>query len=135
MKRALWMGLVLAMAAGNVMPAMAASADFQGNCTNSVPGGNLRTDCVFDATRTSSWGTPTSCSPSTISNYFWDYGDGSSSGFTSSSFVSHTYFGAGDWWIDLAVFCANGSSATATHCMVNNFGIFGCILPGGGWMP
>lgn len=132
MRRVLWIGFVFVLAA---MPALAANAEFQGNCTNSIQGGQLRTDCVFNANRTPSGSSPTSCSPSTISSYFWDYGDGTSSGFTSSSFVSHTYFGAGDWTICLAVFCADGSSDETCHCMVNNIGIGGCILPGGGWMP
>jgi hypothetical protein len=133
MRRALWIGLVL-LVAGSAMPASAASAEFQGNCTNSFSG-QLRTDCVFNAQRTPSGGTPTSCSPSTISNYFWDYGDGSSSGFTTSSFVSHTYYGAGIWDICLAVFCANGTSAEKCHCLSNNIGFGTCILPGSGWMP
>lgn len=135
MRRALWIGLVL-LVAGSAMPvSAAANAEFQGNCTNRITGGQLFTDCVFDATRTPSGSSPTSCSPSSISNYFWDYGDNTSSGFTSSSFVSHTYSGQGEWWINLGVFCADGASDTTSHCMINYVGIFGCILPGGGWLP
>ncbi len=133
MRRALWIGLVL-LVAGSAMPASAASAEFQGNCTNSFPGGQFRTDCVFNAQRTPAGSTPTSCSPSSISSYFWDFGNGNSL-FTSSSFVSQTYFGAGIWDICVAVFCANGSSAEKCHCMANNIGLPGCVLAGAGWTP
>jgi hypothetical protein len=135
MRKVLWVCLVFLLAAGSVLPAHAANAEFQGNCTNSTPGGTLRTDCVFNAGRTPSGSSPTTCSPSSITSYFWDYGDGTDSGFTSSSSASHTYFGAGDWTICLSVFCANGSSDTTCHCMINNIGINGCILPGAGWTP
>lgn len=135
MRRALWIGLVLLLAASSVLPVhAAANAEFQGNCTN-TPGTPLRTDCVFNANRTPSGFSPTSCSPSTITNYFWDYGDNTDSGFTSSSVVSHTYFGASSWWINLSVFCADGASDTTSHCMINYIGINGCILPGAGWTP
>jgi len=135
MKKALWVGFILLLAVGSALPVhAAANAEFQGNCTNTA-GTPLRTDCVFSATRTPSGSSPTTCSPSTITSYFWDYGDGTDSGFTSSSSVSHTYFGASSWDICLSVFCANGSSDTTCHCMINNIGINGCILPGGGWLP
>jgi hypothetical protein len=136
MRRVLWIGLVLLLAVGSVLPVQAAAnAEFQGNCTSSAPGGTIRTDCVFSATRTPSGSSPTSCSPSSVSSYFWDYGDSTDSGFTSSSQVSHTYFGQGDWWICLSVFCNDGNSDTTCHCMINYVGIYGCILPGAGWTP
>jgi hypothetical protein len=135
MRKALWIGLVLLLAAGSVLPVLAAAnAEFQGNCIN-TPGTPLRTDCVFNANKTPSGSSPTTCSPSTISNYFWDYGDGTDSGFTFNSSASHTYFGSSDWTICLSVFCANGSSDTTCHCMVNYIGIGGCIRPGAGWTP
>ena len=132
MRRALWIGLVL-LVAGSALPVEAASAEFQGNCTN-IAGTPLQTWCAFDAQRTPSGSTPTSCSPSFVSTYFWDFGDGTSF-FTSNDKPLHIYYGQGAWWIDLGVFCADGSSDVATHCMVNYIGIYGCILPGGGWMP
>jgi hypothetical protein len=134
MRRLLWIGLVLLLIAGSALPALAATAEFQGNCNN-TPGTPLRTDCVFNATRVPSWGgSATSCSPSSITQYFWDYGDGASE-FTTSYLRSHTYFGASCWDIDLAVFCTNGSSASASHCLCNNIGFGGCIIPGAGWTP
>lgn len=135
MKKALWVGFVLLLAMGSTLPVLAAHADFQGNCTNSTPGGSLRTDCVFNSNRAPSWSSPTTCSPSSVTNYFWDYGDGTDSGFITTTSVSHTYFGGGDWTICLSVFCANGTSDTECHCMINNLGINGCILPGAGWTP
>lgn len=134
MRRLLRIGLVLLLIAGSAWPALAATANFQGNCTNSVQGGQLRTDCTFNATKAPAGQSTTSCAPSTIYQYFWDYGDGASE-YTTSSLRSHTYFGASCWDIDLAVFCTNGSSATASHCLCNNIGFGGCIIPGAGWTP
>jgi PKD domain len=135
MRKVLWVGFALLLAVGSMLPAhAAANAEFQGNCTN-TPGTPLTTSCVFSATRTPSSGSPTSCSPSYISNYFWDYGDGADSGFTTNSSASHVYTGADDWDVCLSVFCGNGTSDTTCHCMINYIGIYGCILPGTGWGP
>lgn len=135
MKKALWVGFILLLAVGSALPVhAAANAEFQGYCTNS-PGTPLTTSCVFNSTRTPSGSSPTTCSPSSISSYFWDYGDGADSGFTSSSSASHVYSGSGDWNVCLSVFCANNTSDTTCHCMINYIGINGCILPGAGWTP
>ena len=97
MRRALWIGLVL-LVVGSALPVEAASAEFQGNCNNQMIGGQLVTDCVFDPTRTPSGSTPTSCSPSSVVTYFWDYGDSTPAFFTSSNyFVTNRYYGQGDW--------------------------------------
>lgn len=110
--------------------AFAATADFQANCTGRSP-----TFCVFDATRTSSWGSGTSCGSASVSQYFWDFDDGTSF-FTTSSFVSHTFTGLDAYLVDLAVFCSDGSSATQTICVNTSvFGANGCAHPGDGWAP
>ncbi len=110
--------------------AFAATADFQANCNETRD----PTFCVFDATRTSSAGSGTSCGSANVSQYFWDFDDGTSF-FTTSSFVSHS-FGIGTFSVKLAVFCSDGSSATRTIC-VNTvpIGANGCVHPGDGWAP
>lgn len=110
--------------------AHAATADAQGNCSGFLP-----TFCVFDATRTSSSGSGTSCGSASIVQYFWDFGDGSST-FTTSSFVSHSYSTRDAFILQLAVFCSDGTSATTQLCVNTSLvGAFGCIHPGQGWQP
>lgn len=114
------------------LPLAAATADFQGNCASGIP-----TNCVFDATKTSSTGPGTSCAPSTISIYFWDFDNTTTTDdlWTTSSFVSHTYTGAYCDVVRMTVFCANGTSDTRTIGLCNTFGVGGWIRPGAGWLP
>jgi hypothetical protein len=114
------------------LPLYAATADFQGLCAAGIP-----TNCVFDATRTSSFGPGTSCAPSTVNQYFWNFNTTITTDdlFTTSSFVAYTYPAAYCDFVNLAVFCNNGQSPTWTNCLCNNIGINGCIRPGAGWTP
>jgi PKD repeat protein len=131
MKKSVFLALCflgLAVIAG---PAGAVTADFQANCASGIP-----TNCSFDPTRTPSGGTPTACPGSSISQYFWDFGDGAWAWVTPPpSTTSHTYSGAIQTDVCLTVFCANGTSTTTCHCFANNIGVNGCIRPGAGWTP
>src|SRR5215203_1127207 len=71
-----------------VGPASAATSDFQVNCASGIP-----TNCVLDPLRTPSGGTPTGCTaPATVSQYFVDWGDGTSYFYTPPpTQTSHTY--------------------------------------------
>lgn len=129
MKKLVLVTLVLFLA-GSALPLLAATtADFQGKCQF--------TNCVFDANRQSTWGPGTSCSPSTVSLYFWDrdVNNDNEDLFTTSAFVSYSYVGGYCNDVNMAVFCNNGTSATQTHCLCTYIGIFGCITPGAGWGP
>ena len=115
------------------LPAAAATANFQGNCDTGIP-----TKCVFDPNRTPSGQTGTSCMGSSISQYFLDFGDGTS-GFYSypilQTWIYHTYTSAISTDICLTVFCTDGTHATTCHCFSNVIGVGGCIRPGAGWTP
>ena len=63
--------------------ASAQTANFQGNC----PVSGSAVNCDFDAQR----GGGSSCPASFIWKYSWDYGDGTGSGLTGNSVVSHQY--------------------------------------------
>jgi len=135
MRKIVVCGLLAALAATFAAPAQAATANFQGYCENSF-NGVLTTDCVFDPTRTPPGQTGTACPNSSIKKYFIDFGDGTSTFYTPPPHqIGHTYSGAMIVDICLTVFCNNNTSATTCHCMSNNIGFGGCILPGGGWMP
>jgi hypothetical protein len=113
--------------------AHACSADFSGNC--SWAGGSASAFCVFDASRPNP-NNPigTACPGSTISAYFWDYGDGAS-GF-GSSFVSHTYLNPPSLTavsVHMSVFCADGCSDTRSRGVCFTIGAGGCIFPNSGW--
>ncbi len=115
--------------------AHACTADFGGNCT--WAGGSANANCVFDATR-SDPNNPigTACPGSSITNYFWDYGDGGSSGFTTSSFVSHSYVNPASLVavdVHLSVFCADGCSDTRSRFVCFTIGVGGCIFMNSGW--
>jgi hypothetical protein len=139
MKRCLSHGLfVLVCSLVLTASAHAATANFQGNCTKNAS--QTQMFCVFDAQRPAS--SPSSC-PSGTPTYFWDYGDGSSPLWTSSSFVSHTYplpipsgtegypYG---YYVSLGVFCSDNSSASAKrYICVYGFGFPGCIFQDGQW--
>jgi hypothetical protein len=112
-------------------PASAATSDFQVNCASGIP-----TNCVLDPLRTPTGGTPTSCAPGSITQYFVDWGDGTSYFYTPPpNQTSHTYSGAVQTDICLTVFCSNGTSKTTCHCIANNIGVNGCVRPGAGWTP
>jgi hypothetical protein len=122
------------LAAVAAQPAAAtATANFQANCDSGIP-----TDCIFDPSRTPSGQTATSCPGSSIKKYFWDFGDGTNSGFITPppTQTSHTYSTSyADIDICLTVFCNDNTSATTCHCFSNTFGIGGCIRPGASWTP
>jgi hypothetical protein len=126
MNRVFYTGLLaLCLISFAASAAQAATANFQGNCQWNTAGTNI--NCLFDAKRPAS--SPSSCS-SGIPTYFWDYGDYTSSGFTSASFVSHTYVPPHpfDYWVNLSVFCPDGSSASATRVVCFRVGTPGCIF-------
>ena len=113
----------------------AATANFQGNCTNNS--GTI--NCVFDAQRPST--APSSCtSPAYITQYYWDFGDSSDTsgdGFTTSSFKSHSYTPPHDaaYNVHLSVFCSDGSSSNpdASRWVCATIGFPGCIFYGQVW--
>jgi hypothetical protein len=111
--------------------AAAATADFQGIGTGYTP-----SYFQFDSTRTSTYGSGTSCGSASIVSYFWNYGDGSSSGFGYYPVVSHIYTGTNVYSLTLSVFCSDNSSASITHCVnTTHIGANGCIHPDSGWQP
>ena len=122
--------LLLALAAG--APLLAATANFQGNCASGIP-----TVCSFDAGRAPAGQSTTSCGLVRVNQYFWNFDSGSSTAYlwTTSATASYTYTGAYCDFVDLAVFCNDNTSATKSHCLCNNIGIGGCIIPGAGWTP
>lgn len=115
------------------MVAQAATANFQGFCTNSSSGGTLTTACKFTVLRTPSGQTGTSCAPAFISSTSWNFGDGATG--TSPGTIEHTYTGVVGLDVTVTVYCTDNSSATATHCLYNNIGVGGCVRPGAGWTP
>ena len=132
MKRHLLSLAILGMLAGTGA-ASAATAEFQGYCTNSTVGGTLQTACTLTVAR-HPVGTPaTDCGYWGISSTSWDLGDGNTA--TSLGTVYHTYVGVVGLTINVTVYCVDGSSASASHCLYNNFGVGGCIRPGAGWTP
>jgi hypothetical protein len=112
-------------------PALAATVDFQVNCNSGIP-----TPCVLDPNRTPTGGTPTSCPGSSVSQYFVDWGDGTSYFYTPPPHqTSHVFQSGSSNDICLTVFCANGTSSTTCHCFSNVIGVGGCVRPGAGWTP
>jgi hypothetical protein len=120
--------LSLGLACGAAAAQAAVTANFQANCQWS---GN-DVNCVYDANRPA--GSGSSCS-SGIKDYFWDYGDYNSSGYTTSSFVSHTYVNATypGYSVSLSVFCNDGTSTTTTRPICIGIGYYGCININGTW--
>jgi hypothetical protein len=108
-------------------PATAATANFQGNCSDI--GTVVR--CTFDAQRPA--GSPSSCSPNSIWWYSWNFGDGTGSGLTTNPQVTHDYDESDDYFPQLIVICSNGSTPTKTRHLCINFGTPGCIAVGVGW--
>lgn len=113
--------------------AQAATANFQGFCTNSSSGGVLTTKCKFTVLRTPAGQTGTSCAPAFIQSTSWNFGDGTTG--SSPGTIEHTYTGVIGLDVSVVVLCTDGSTAAAVHCLYNNIGVFGCIIPGGGWTP
>lgn len=112
-------------------PAFAATANFQVNCASGIP-----TACVLDPNRTPSGQTGTSCPGSSVSQYFVDWGDGTSYFYTPPPHqTSHTFSSGSSNDICLTVFCADGTSSTKCHCFSNVIGVNGCVRPGAGWTP
>jgi len=132
MKRLLFLGFLLLLAAASSAPAEAATANFQANCTAATPN-----DCVFDPQRAPAGQPGTSCAPSTIRRYFWDFGDGTSFFRTPPPHqTSHSFpAGTNEVWICLTVFCNDNTSDTKCHCFSNVVGFGGCIIPGASWTP
>lgn len=128
MWKAAFLALILVLAYGTA--AHAATADFQGICFGYSP-----TNCAFDANRTSTFGSGTSCAPAFVTGYLWDFGDGSFL-YPASSFESHIYPNRDAYLVHLAVYCSDNSSATATQCVnTSAIGANGCIHPDQGWQP
>lgn len=117
----------------------AATANFQGNCTNSTVGGQLRTVCSFSPNKAPAGQSYTSCGGAGVSSYGWTFGDGSSTTtYPSIDFgrASHTYIGTVALTVSMTVYCSNGATATASHCLENSPPpTGGCIYPGLGWAP
>lgn len=132
MKKTLLLCFLLATAVLAAPAAHAATANFQANCASGAP-----TDCVFDPTRTPTGQTGTSCAPSTVKRYFWDFDDGTAFFVTPPPHqVGHTFApGTNEATICVTVFCNDNTSATKCHCFSNVIGIGGCIRPGAGWTP
>ena len=120
------LGLVLASWVGLAIPAHAATADFQGNCSTS--GSNV--NCQFDAQR----GSGSTCPGSAILTYSYSYGDGS--GGLSGNPASHTYTAplSGAYQVDLTVYCWDGNQASKTRWVCIAYSFPGCINNNGGWM-
>lgn len=122
----------LVLLAALAAPAMAATANFQGNCDAS----QFPHDCVFDPQRAPAGQSGTSCPGSSIKRYFWDFGDGTSTFKTPPPHqVGHTYSSFLTTQVCLTVFCNDNTSATTCHCFSNVVGLGNCILPGLGWSP
>lgn len=133
MKRSVFLLLCILGLVAMAGSASAATANFQANCASGIP-----TVCTFDASRTPTGQTATSCPGSSVKKYFWDFGDSAFAwvaGTPPSTTANHTYSGAIQTDVCLTVFCNNNTSATTCHCFANNIGVNGCIRPGAGWTP
>jgi hypothetical protein len=134
MKRSVHFGFFLAGFLLLTVSAQAGTVYFEGNCTWNVAHTSL--SCVFDAQRPSN---PSRCNDGSLpQQYFWNYGDGGSSGFTFNSFVSHIYTpppppGQYGYYVSLAIFCPEGSTSLQRYICVSGFGYPGCIFQDGNW--
>jgi PKD domain len=139
MKRKFWLctSLVAVLCLVGAEAALAATANFQGNCTNSTTGGGvLWTTCDFNPNRAPAGEPYTGCNGADVSSYGWAFGDGTSgTSSPSNGVITHAYSGPVAVTITLTVTCNNGATPSASHAMSNYVGCSGCIAPGGGWMP
>jgi hypothetical protein len=114
-------------------PAYAPTVTFGGNCSWS--GGTSNANCVFSTSHTNP-GNPsvTACPNSTISQVFWDFGDGNS--VFGSTTASHSYVDPASLTavqVDVSLFCADGCTADTTRYVCFNIGFAQCILMNHGW--
>lgn|SRR6185295_1724076 len=119
MRRLLVSGILTA-AILTAVPALAATAHFQGDSL----GFSHTVD--FDGTRPLS--TPSTCNSGSPS-FAWNFGDGST---TTGNPVSHVFGNAGAYTVTLTVTCPEGT-ATVARGVCFAFGFPGCIVPGVGW--
>ena len=140
MKRVLYAVLFIAGFLGLTAAARADTANFQANCSWNAS--YTFFSCVFDGQRPA--GSPSSCSNGATPQYFWNFGDGtSSSGWSYSNTISHVYApppsGTYGYWPTLSVLCDlnNGSLPTSVdgrrYMCVFGFGVYGCIQVNGTW--
>lgn len=130
--------LCLVSGAWTASSAHAATANFAGNCTLDYSNPSTA-NCVFDALRgNTSDPNPSSCPGSSITQVFWDFGDGNST--WSGTFVGHTYvnpmsIGGGATSVKATVFCADNTvSPTKSRLIVFVVvGCPGCIQMNVGW--
>lgn len=131
---------ILACSVVLTVPARAVNANFGGNCSFDASGTHL--NCLFDALRGDSLGNPGSSCNSGTAQYFWDYGDFNSFGWTYNNFVFHQYAlpipsgTAGypyGYYVNLVVVCPEGSAQATRYLCVYGYGFPGCIPPSGGW--
>jgi hypothetical protein len=103
-------------------PASAATANFQGDCL-------ISHTCDFDAQRP--FGSPSTCSPASISSYAWNFGDG-----TTGTGVAPTHFfslSTQTYSVTLTITCSNSTTATLTRTLSWAFGGGTTIIPAVGY--
>jgi PKD domain len=134
-KSMVW-GALLAFAA---IAAQAATANFQGNCSNSTVGGVVYTSCLFSPNKAPAGEPFTSCGGAGVSSYDWVFGDGSNATTIPGvdfGRASHTYVAISGTTVTLTVNCSNGATASKSRCLDNTPPpTVGCIYPGAGWTP
>ena len=113
---------VFAVLALYASPAVAATANFQGDCL-------ISHTCDFDAQRP--FASPSTCAPNSISSYSWDFGDGTTG---SGVLVTHTFSTSPNTYsVKLKITCSNGTTANLTRTLSWSFGGPGVIIPGVGY--
>jgi hypothetical protein len=116
--------------------AKAATANFQGNCTN-TSGWN---SCLFSPNKAPAGEPYTGCNGAGVSAYFWDFGDASSATTypnVDAGRIRHVFppnFIGGGVWVAMDVYCLNGDHAVVAQCIEVN-PTPGCIVVNGGWTP
>jgi hypothetical protein len=120
--------LLLAAAA---LPLWAApNVQFQGNCTTGL-------SCQFDATKAPAGFPTTTCAPSGVLAYHFDFDEivSGEEDFTTSPTSSYVYTGSYCGNVKVTVYCHNGSWDEQVHCLCPSLAPAGCIQPGSGWTP
>jgi len=103
-------------------PASAATANFQGDSLVSHT-------ADFDAQRPFS--NPSTCSPSSISSYAWDFGDGTTG---TGALATHTFSTSPNTYsVKLTITCSNGTTANVTRTISWSIGGGTTIIPGVGY--